>query len=133
MLFLFGELLLVFGILYYCMILVAARNPNNKSWWIQSLMIESVHLFFILGPLVMGPILMIKAIPGLNTVKAIGFNAAGFLALFLITALAIKAMHIKERLTAYAKMGSNADVIDFASIPTKGKNENDHPSVQKAA
>ena len=132
MLFLIGEILMVFGVLYFCVIMLAARNPNNHQWWLKPVMTEGVHLFFILTAPIIGLSLMIKGAMRFASLSVIGLQAVGFVACLAVCIFVIKKLNLKQRLTEYdALRKATAEVIP---LPTAKIDPNVTPSpAQKAA
>lgn len=133
MLFIVGEILFFAGILYFCMILLAARNPRNKAWFTAPGMVGTVHLFSIMGFLIIGISMMIKTLIIINAINEMLLPAAIFVVLLTATTFIIKAMHIKERLAAYDALTKNAEVIDIAPVSPSDRGTDGHPPLQKAA
>jgi hypothetical protein len=128
-----AEILLAFGAIYFCVILVALRNPQNQDkWWTMRWMIESVHLIAILGSWVLGIGFLIKGLVKLDTTKELGLHAMGFLAGLVCLVLVIKKMHIKQRLSEFALMKSGGATVVAMPLVTNSTSEPDSP-LQKAA
>lgn len=132
MLFLIGEILMVFGILYFCVIMLASRNPNNHQWWLKPVMTEGVHLFLILTSPIVGLSLMIKGAMNFVSLSEIGLQAMGFVAFLAVCIFVIKKLNIKQRLTEYDAL--RAATADLIPLPTSKIDSNATPSpAQKAA
>jgi len=128
-----SEILLVFGAIYFCLILLVVRNPQNKDKWLtKPWMIESVHLLAILGSWVIGTGFLIEGLLRIDTTTELGLHAVVFLVLAACTVLVIKKMRLKQRLSEFAaKKAAGADVV---AMPVATNGAGDPPSpVLKAA
>jgi uncharacterized protein involved in response to NO len=128
-----GEILLAFGAICYCLVLLALRNPQSRDkWWTKRWMIESVHITVIMGSWVVGIGFLIRGLAKLDTAKELGLHAVGFLAVLGCMVLAIKNMHIKQRLSEFTLMQSGRATVTAMPLVTNSTSEPDSP-VQKAA
>ena len=132
MLFLFGETLMLFGAIYFCIIMIAARNPNNHQWWIKPMMTESLHMLVILGSLIMGFSLLVKGAMDFDLTKNLGIQAISFVALLAVALFVIKKLNVKQQLAKYDAMRSA--ISEVITIPIKAVDHNHTPTpAQKAA
>jgi DMSO reductase anchor subunit len=128
-----GEIIFFAGILYFCMILLAARNPRQKGWFAAPGVVGTVHIFSVMGFLIIGLSMMIKTLTIINSINEMLLPAAIFVVLLTATTLIVKSMHIKERLAAYDALRKNAEVIDIAPASPPDRGTDGHSPLQKAA
>ena len=130
---LLGEIMTVFSVLYLFVVLLATRNPLNKSWWAKpSTLLDNVHALVIMICGIMGPLFIITGMFQLGSAKDIAVQSAGLLAFLAGTIFILKKMRIKQRLAEFKAM--KAKVFDFpqAAQPVDEDTPGE-PSVRKAA
>ena len=107
-----GDILAAFCVFYYCMIMLLARNPVKKSWWSSPMLMESLHLFMILGSAIMGLVLILKGILQISSVKEAGIQTVVFLCVLVTVVWMVKKMRVKERLAEFASLETGLTEIN---------------------